>query len=212
MSTSSAMISRSRSAPTAAAMSVECTTSANSTVTCLYSAVWVAVLRGVPHSLQNFEFGGNSVPQDPQTSPAVVRPPPLPPSGSTPVSCHRWSVVSVKLLGHLRDEELRPSYLFRDGGAGTQAQCVGPLSAGKQASEGPVGQGDRVGLADDVAVQFGIVVEVHMRLLLVSVERDRSAEGIGQGSGAVGLCDDDDGGGGLPCPFVAVAVDADRRP
>ena len=36
------MISRSRSAPTAAAMSIECTTSANSTVTCLYSADWVA--------------------------------------------------------------------------------------------------------------------------------------------------------------------------
>ena len=37
------MISRNRSAPTAAAMSIECTTSANSTVTCLYSADWVAV-------------------------------------------------------------------------------------------------------------------------------------------------------------------------
>jgi len=85
-------------------------------------------------------------------------------------------------------------------------------SAGKQASEGAVGQGDRVGLADDVAVQFGMLVEVRMRVLLVSVEGDRSAEGIGQGSGAVGLCDDDDGGGGLPCPFVAVAVDADRCP
>jgi hypothetical protein len=57
-------------------------------------------------------------------------------------------------------------------------------SAGKQASEGAVGQGDRVGLADDVAVQFGMVVEVRMRVLLVSVEGDRSAEGIGQGSGA----------------------------
>ena len=32
------MISRSRSAPTAEAMSIECTTSANRTVTCLYSA------------------------------------------------------------------------------------------------------------------------------------------------------------------------------
>ena len=32
------MISRSRSGPTAAAMSIECTTSANNTVTCLYSA------------------------------------------------------------------------------------------------------------------------------------------------------------------------------
>ena len=38
VSTSSVMISRNRSAPTAAAMSMECTTSANSTVTCLYSA------------------------------------------------------------------------------------------------------------------------------------------------------------------------------
>ncbi len=35
---SSVMISRSRSAPTAAAMSIEWTTSANNTVTCLYSA------------------------------------------------------------------------------------------------------------------------------------------------------------------------------
>jgi hypothetical protein len=32
------MTSRSRSVPTAAAMSIECTTSANRTVTCLYSA------------------------------------------------------------------------------------------------------------------------------------------------------------------------------
>ena len=36
------MISRNRSISTAAAMSIECTTSANSTVTCLYSADWVA--------------------------------------------------------------------------------------------------------------------------------------------------------------------------
>ena len=56
-STSSAMISRSRSAPTAAAMSIECTTSANSTVTCLYSADRVACVTGAPHSLQNLEFG-----------------------------------------------------------------------------------------------------------------------------------------------------------
>ena len=43
------MISRSRSAPTAAAMSIERTTSANRTVTCLYSApigcrAWCAAL------------------------------------------------------------------------------------------------------------------------------------------------------------------------
>src|SRR5271169_827689 len=61
-SESSAMISRNRSAPTAAAMSIECTTSANSTVTCLYSA-WVScAVTGAPHSLQNFEFAGSSIP------------------------------------------------------------------------------------------------------------------------------------------------------
>jgi hypothetical protein len=38
--TSSVMISRNRSAPTAAAISIEWTTSANKTVTCLYSACW----------------------------------------------------------------------------------------------------------------------------------------------------------------------------
>ena len=47
------MISRSRSAPTAAAMSIECTTSANNTVTCLYSADAAACVIGVPHLLQN---------------------------------------------------------------------------------------------------------------------------------------------------------------
>ena len=85
-------------------------------------------------------------------------------------------------------------------------------SAGKQASEDAVGQRDRVGLADDVAVQFGMLVEVRIRVLLVNVEGDRSSEGIGEGSGAIGLCDDNDSGGGLPCPFVTVAVDADRCP
>ena len=70
--TNSAMISRSRSAPTAAAMSIECTTSANSTVTCLYSADRVACVSGAPHSLQNLELGGSSVPHDPQNSPVAV--------------------------------------------------------------------------------------------------------------------------------------------
>ena len=66
------MISRSRSAPTAAAMSIECTTSANSTVTCLYSA-WVScAVIGAPHLLQNLEFGGSSVPHDPHTKAAAV--------------------------------------------------------------------------------------------------------------------------------------------
>src|SRR6476469_5895466 len=66
------MISRSRSAPTAAAMSIECTTSANSTVTCLYSAGLGADVTAAPHSLQNFEFGGSSVPHDPHTTAAAV--------------------------------------------------------------------------------------------------------------------------------------------
>src|SRR6478752_10503212 len=66
------MISRSRSAPTVAAMSIECTTSANSTVTCLYSAGVGAVATAAPHSLQNFELGGSSVPHDPHTTAAAV--------------------------------------------------------------------------------------------------------------------------------------------
>ena len=47
------MISRNRSISTAAAMSIERTTSANSTVTCLYSAAVAAGLTGAPHLLQN---------------------------------------------------------------------------------------------------------------------------------------------------------------
>ena len=105
------MISRSRSAPTAAAMSIECTTSANSTVTCLYSADRVACVSGAPHSLQNLEFGGSSVPHDPQNSPVAVSPPPPSPLGSTSVSFHRWSAMSVISPCHLRHEVLRPSYV-----------------------------------------------------------------------------------------------------
>jgi hypothetical protein len=53
-------------------MSIERTTSANSTVTCLYSAGVVGVATGAPHSLQNFEFGGSSLPHDPHTNEAAV--------------------------------------------------------------------------------------------------------------------------------------------
>src|SRR6478735_6358788 len=60
------MISRNRSAPTAAAMSIECTTSAKRTVTCLYSADWGSWTTGVPHSPQNLALAPNSVPHDPQ--------------------------------------------------------------------------------------------------------------------------------------------------
>src|SRR6201997_4151136 len=62
-STSSVMISRSRSGPTAAAMSIECTTSANSTVTCLYSAGVVGASTGAPQEWQNRALASGSVPQ-----------------------------------------------------------------------------------------------------------------------------------------------------
>src|SRR6202049_809366 len=105
------MISRSRSAPTVAAMSIECTTSANSTVTCLYSADRPTCVTGAPHSLQNLEFGGSSVPQEPQNSPVAVSRPPPSPLWSTSVSCHRWSAMSVISPRHLRYEVLRLSYV-----------------------------------------------------------------------------------------------------
>src|SRR6476620_4382338 len=106
------MISRSRSAPTAAAMSIECTTSANSTVTCLYSAAVAAGLTGAPHLLQNRESRGSSVLHDPHDSPAAVSAPrPSSPHGSSSISCHRWSGMSVISLCHLRDEVSRPSYV-----------------------------------------------------------------------------------------------------
>jgi len=86
------MISRSRSAPTTAAMSIECTTSANRTVTCLYSADRLTCVTGAPHSLQNLEFSGSSVPHDPHDTPVAVR---APPPSSTSVSFHRGSTMSV---------------------------------------------------------------------------------------------------------------------
>src|SRR6516225_3475706 len=78
--TNSVMISRNRSAPTAPAMSIEWTTSANSTVTCLYSAGFAAGVTAAPHSLQNLEFGASSVPHDAHTNPAVVMASPRPTS------------------------------------------------------------------------------------------------------------------------------------
>jgi len=49
----------------------------------LYSADRVACVSGAPHSLQNLEFGGSSVPHDPQDTPAAVSAPPPSPLGST---------------------------------------------------------------------------------------------------------------------------------
>src|SRR6478609_3006929 len=68
------MIARNRSMSTAAAMFIERTTSANSTVTCLYFATSPETVVGEPHSSQNLAFSRRSVPQDPHTTPTVIRP------------------------------------------------------------------------------------------------------------------------------------------
>jgi len=78
-SRSPAMISRSRSAPTAFAMSIECTTSANNTVTCLYSATRGEAVVAVPHSSQNLAFRRSSVPQVAHATTAPIRPSPAGP-------------------------------------------------------------------------------------------------------------------------------------
>jgi hypothetical protein len=88
------MISRSRSAPTAFAMSMECTTSANRTVTCLYSADRVARATGAAHLLQNSESGGSCVPQEVHDSPAVVSPPPMGPRQYGVTADRRCLVIS----------------------------------------------------------------------------------------------------------------------
>src|SRR5262249_35682470 len=72
LSNSAVMISRNRPSPTPGPMSIECTTSANITVTCLYSAGDGAALTGAPHSLQNLDVAVSSEPHDAQISAAVV--------------------------------------------------------------------------------------------------------------------------------------------
>src|SRR5258705_3443689 len=126
------MISRTRSGPTAVAMSIGCTTSANRRGPCLYSAVWRARVSRAPHSPQNLAVVLGCVPHDPQTSPVAVSPPPPSPLGSTSVSFHRCSVMSVISPCHLRHEHLRPhmSSYFRDSGhevlGGTRFEVYSP--------------------------------------------------------------------------------------
>ena len=76
------MISRSRSTSTAAAISIECTTSANSTVTCLYFGGVDRRQPGRRTRRQKLAFSRSSVPHDPHTTPAVIthhrRPSPWP--------------------------------------------------------------------------------------------------------------------------------------
>src|SRR6478752_4202033 len=74
-STSSVTISRHRSISTAAARSIECTTSANSTVTCLYSARVSDSTTGEPQPWQNRAFARGSVPHERQAVAAVIAPP-----------------------------------------------------------------------------------------------------------------------------------------
>src|SRR5271166_6839801 len=51
--------------------------SANSTVTCLYSAVSPDTAVGAPHSSQNLAFSRRRVPHEPHATPAVIRAPPI---------------------------------------------------------------------------------------------------------------------------------------
>jgi len=53
-------------------MSIDWTTSANSTVTCLYSAGVPDTAVGVPHSSQNFAVGRNSAQHFVQVNAAVM--------------------------------------------------------------------------------------------------------------------------------------------
>src|SRR5829696_7534309 len=64
------MISRKRSASRAAAMSIDRTTSANSTVTCLYAAAVTEAISCDPHSSQNRAPSRGTAPHDRQTSAA----------------------------------------------------------------------------------------------------------------------------------------------
>src|ERR1700757_4245651 len=68
------MISRSRSAPTAEAMSIERTTSANNTVTCLYSAWESRSVTGAPQPSQNRAPSRGSVPHARHVVAPVIRP------------------------------------------------------------------------------------------------------------------------------------------
>src|ERR1700733_1016908 len=71
------MTSRYRSISSAAARSIEWTTSAKSTVTCLYFAVSSEAVVGAPHSSQNLAFSRKPVPHEPHAKPAVIRVPPF---------------------------------------------------------------------------------------------------------------------------------------
>src|SRR4029079_10787942 len=101
------MMSRSRSISRVAAMSIDRTTSANSTVTCLYSADRLTCETGAPHSLQNFEFSGSSVPHELHDNRAAVSAPLASPTGSTSASLHLYSATFALLQWCFRDDVSR---------------------------------------------------------------------------------------------------------
>jgi hypothetical protein len=69
------MISRNRSAPTAAAISIEWTTSAKRIVTCLNSAGPAAAVIGEPQEWQNRAFSSGSAPHTRQVVAVIPTPP-----------------------------------------------------------------------------------------------------------------------------------------
>src|SRR5271157_2773661 len=110
------MISRSRSAPTAAAMSIERTTSANSTVTCLYSAWASPSSTGEPQLWQNRAFSRGSMPHVRHAAMAVTRPPPIPAPGSHRIgdrTLHE-ALLALQLVMTIRSFETLICRLFRD--------------------------------------------------------------------------------------------------
>jgi hypothetical protein len=89
---------------------------ANNTVTCLYSADWAVCVSRVPHSPQNLAVGPDCAPQEPQNNPVAVSPPPPSRLGSTSVSFHCCSVMSVKIAvpSPTRSSETLGCRLIRD--------------------------------------------------------------------------------------------------
>jgi len=87
------MIFGSRLEPAVAAMSIEWSMSANSTVTCLYSADGLTCVTTGTRSWQNLEFSGSCVPDGPHDSRVGFS---APRTTSTPIWCHCWPTVSVR--------------------------------------------------------------------------------------------------------------------
>jgi len=90
---------------------IECTTSSNNTVSCLYSADCGTCATDVPHSLQNLAVALNCVPHDLQERLAAGQS-----AANIPCAVH-LSIVSPLVSDvrhidrHLRDKVLRPPYV-----------------------------------------------------------------------------------------------------